>query len=129
MVGWVSRLSSSPNNGTVSRSALRNSASSSLMLAPQALKIDKAEAFAASDNLIDYLVLIASAVLALTIGCSAGLDGIAHHIEPPPMLDGNAYSAADSEHVLPTLGDAAQRFSDSRARRSPCSIPAFLSSK
>ena len=33
-------------------------------------EIDKAEAFAASDNLIDYLLLIASVVLALTIYCA-----------------------------------------------------------
>jgi PAS domain S-box-containing protein len=33
-------------------------------------EIDKAEAFAASDTLIDYLVLIASVVLALTIYCA-----------------------------------------------------------
>lgn len=58
--------------------------------------------------------------LALAASLGAGLYGIEHQLEPEPMIKGNAYEQSHPEHLtLPsTLGNAAQRFRQSKIARS-----------
>jgi glutamine synthetase len=44
---------------------------------------------------------------------AAGLDGIAHGIEPPAIFTGNAYETTSAPHVPATLRDATELFADS----------------
>jgi glutamine synthetase len=56
--------------------------------------------------------------LAFAAALASGLDGIANHIEPPPMFRGDAYAAPDIPAVPPTLRDATDRFESSAFTRS-----------
>jgi glutamine synthetase len=55
--------------------------------------------------------------LAFAAALASGLDGIANRIEPPPMLQGDAYHAADQPTLPARLGDAAEAFANSAFAR------------
>jgi PAS domain S-box-containing protein len=82
-------------------------------------EIDKAEAFAASDGLIDYLVLIASMVLALTIYCAYYFS---LSLTRPLRVLGSGAGALASGHLdepivaqsADEIGDLARNFEDMR---------------
>jgi len=61
----------------------------------------------------------ANPYLALTAALASGLYGIAHRIEPEPMIEGNAYEQRHAEHLsLPeSLSEAAARFRQSSVAR------------
>ena len=51
---------------------------------------------------------------------AAGLDGIAHHIEPPAIFEGDIYQAKDLPRVPGTLREAIAAF-----EKSDLAVPAF----
>ena len=59
-----------------------------------------------------------NAYLAYAAALASGLDGIANHIEPPAVFQGDVYAAQDLPHVPKTLRDAADLFAESRFARS-----------
>lgn len=56
--------------------------------------------------------------LAYAAAVASGLDGIEHATEPPPVFEGDAYSAADLPAVPRTLAEAVERFDASSFARS-----------
>ena len=56
--------------------------------------------------------------LAYAAALASGLDGIENEIEPPPMFEGDAYTAADLPAVPKTLAEAVGRFDQSAFARS-----------
>jgi glutamine synthetase len=62
----------------------------------------------------------ANIYLAFAATVAAGLHGIEQSIDPPPMLEGNAYEATEIPHVPSTLVDAIAEF-----ERSPVADAAF----
>lgn len=60
----------------------------------------------------------ANPYLAFAATLAAGLDGIQNRLEPPPMFEGDAYTAADLPQVPRSLREATERLDGSRwARR------------
>ncbi|WP_436794095.1 glutamine synthetase family protein [Actinospongicola halichondriae] len=55
--------------------------------------------------------------LAYAAALASGLDGIENETEPPPMFEGDAYSAADLPAVPRTLAEAVDRFDQSAFAR------------
>lgn len=55
----------------------------------------------------------ANPYLAYAAAMAAGLDGIANHIEPPPMFSGDVYQAADLPRVPRSLREAIDAFAAS----------------
>ena len=55
--------------------------------------------------------------LAYAAGLAAGLDGIAHHIEPPPLFEGDAYTTGSSPRVPSSLREATDLFEQSSFAR------------
>lgn len=52
--------------------------------------------------------------LALAASLAAGLDGIRHKIEPPPIFSGDVYAAKELQHVPKTLHAATDLFANSK---------------
>ena len=55
--------------------------------------------------------------LAYAAALASGLDGIENETEPPPVFEGDAYSAADLPAVPKTLAEAVERFDASEFAR------------
>ena len=55
--------------------------------------------------------------LAYAAALHSGLDGIANHIEPPTVFEGDVYQAAHLPHVPKTLADAIPQFESSEFAR------------
>ena len=52
--------------------------------------------------------------LAYAAALASGLDGIENQIEPPPAFEGDVYAATELPRVAYTLGEATDRFSNSK---------------
>ncbi|HEV2722064.1 MAG TPA: glutamine synthetase family protein [Thermoanaerobaculia bacterium] len=59
----------------------------------------------------------ANPYLAFAAALAAGLDGIEHHIEPPPAFEGDIYAAADLPHVPHTLNESIHALAESEWAR------------
>src|SRR4051794_8661189 len=59
----------------------------------------------------------ANVYLAFAAAIAAGLDGIEHHIEPPPAFDGDVYAASELPHVPYTLRESIEALAESEWAR------------
>jgi glutamine synthetase len=59
----------------------------------------------------------ANPYLAFAAALAAGLDGLEHHIEPPPAFEGDVYAAADLPHVPQSLNESIHALADSEWAR------------
>jgi len=59
----------------------------------------------------------ANPYLAFAAALAAGLDGIEHHIEPPPPFEGDVYAAAELPHVPHTLNESIHALAESEWAR------------
>jgi len=55
----------------------------------------------------------ANVYLAFAAALAAGLDGIEHHIEPPPAFEGDVYAAAELPHVPHSLNESIHALAES----------------
>ena len=55
--------------------------------------------------------------LAFAAALAAGLDGIEHHIEPPPAFEGDVYAAAELPHVPQSLKESIHALAESEWAR------------
>jgi glutamine synthetase len=55
----------------------------------------------------------ANPYLAFAAALAAGLDGIEHHIEPPPAFEGDVYAAAELPHVPHSLNESIHALAES----------------
>jgi len=59
----------------------------------------------------------ANPYLAFAAALAAGLDGIEHHIEPPPAFEGDVYAAAELPHVPQSLNESIHALAESEWAR------------
>jgi glutamine synthetase len=59
----------------------------------------------------------ANPYLAFAAALAAGLDGIEHHIEPPPAFEGDVYAAAELPHVPQSLKESIHALAESEWAR------------
>ena len=55
----------------------------------------------------------ANVYLAFAAALAAGLDGIEHHVEPPPAFEGDVYAAAELPHVPHSLNESIHALAES----------------
>src|ERR1044071_9071655 len=59
----------------------------------------------------------ANVYLAFAAAIASGLDGIEHHIEPPPAFEGDVYAASELPHVPHTLNESIAALAESEWAR------------
>lgn len=59
----------------------------------------------------------ANVYLAFAAAMAAGLDGIEHHVEPPPAFEGDVYAAAELPHVPQSLNESIHALAESEWAR------------
>ena len=59
----------------------------------------------------------ANPYLAFAAALAAGLEGIEHHVEPPPAFEGDVYAAAELPHVPHTLNESIHALAESKWAR------------
>jgi glutamine synthetase len=55
----------------------------------------------------------ANPYLAFSAALAAGLDGLEHHVEPPPAFEGDVYAASELPHVPHTLNESIHALAES----------------